>query len=357
MANPYDILMGAIGENDERQGVGMYLDSGIPELNYAASGLYRGGFGVGRLYEIFGPASCGKTYLATMLMIEAQKMGGIAGFSDHERSFEDGLANKLGLNTDKGIHWIYKRPETLEESFDTAIEAMTVIREHKLIADDKPIVWAFDSIASMIPHSVLWEKDKNTKKLTRRKLTSMTMRDNLSLAACMSIALKQMSVFCNDYNVMCLLLNQIRLDPGVMFGNPEVTPGGKACGFYCTGRINLGKKHLKEDKADTKRLTGAVVSARTTKNKLIHEGKQASWRLKFEDDGSTTIDKIGTLLDYLLRKGLLDKAGAYVVWDGGKVYASVLREKLTKDPTGYQQLLDLLPADINPDQGDTDITD
>ena len=287
------------------------------------------------------------TFLATMLMVQAQKMGGIAGFSDHERSFEAGLAQKLGLDTSKSGYWVYKRPETVEESFDTAIEAMMLIREKKLIPDDAPIVWTFDSIASMIPRSVLYDKDGK-----RRSLETLNMRDNLSLAHILSAALKQLSIFANDYNAMCLLLNQIRLDPGVMFGNPEVTPGGRATAFYCTGRVSLGKKHLKEDKKDSKRLTGAVVSARTLKNKLVHEGESATWRIIFESGGATVVDKIGTLLDFCIRKGFISKAGAYLEWEGKKIYASALRQQLAEQEDGYEQLLKLLPECEDPKLGD-----
>lgn len=343
----YEMLMNAIGRNSKRQGISIYLDSGLPELNVAMSGDHNKGFGVGRLYEIFGPASCGKTHLATALMIQAQNLGGIAGFSDHERSFEPVLAKKLGLNTDEGLHWIYKRPETLEESFDTAIEAMTIIRENKMIPDDKPIVWAFDSIASMVPHSVMYDKEG-----ARRKLTSLNMRDNMSLAKSLSDSLKQLSVFANDYNAMCLLLNQIRIDPKVMFGNPETTPGGKAAAFYCTGRISLGKKQIKEDKKDTKRVTGATVTARVVKNKLVHEGAEAIWRLDYKDDGATLVDHIGSTLDYCVRKGFIEKAGAYLVWDGKKIYASALREKLSKEADGHAQLIALLPKVEDLEEGD-----
>jgi len=343
----FDALFDAIGENDERQSVSIYLDSGVPELNHAVSGRYRGGFAVGRLYEIFGPESCGKTFLSTMLMIQAQKMDGFAGFSDHERSFEDGLAQKLGLETGKGAAWAYRRPDTLEESFDTAIEAMATIREKGLIPDEAPIVWTFDSIASMVPHSVLYDKEGK-----RRKLTSLNMRDNLGLAKSLSDALKQLSVFANDYNALCLLLNQIRLDPGIMFGDPNVTPGGKAAKFYCSGRVSLGKKHLKEDKKETKKLTGAIVSARTVKNKIVHEGEDAQWRMQFLSGGQTIVDKIGTLLDYCIRESFIKRSGAYLEWDGKKIYASQLKTQLEAADDGYEQLLALLPEDVDPEDGD-----
>lgn len=214
-------LAGIIGENAEQVGIKNWLDTGIPELNKALSGSYGDGIPGGRVIEIFGPASSGKTFIATMIMKAAQQAGGIAGFSDHERSFEPKLAASLGLEIDPNVgNFIYKRPQTFEESMQIAVTFCEQVRKQKLIPDDAPLVWVFDSIASMIPHDKLYDEKGN-----RRKAGDYNMRDKLALAAATSQTYPIVAQFAEDYNMTVLLLNQIRTKPGVMFGDPTCLHG------------------------------------------------------------------------------------------------------------------------------------
>ena len=108
-----------IGGNDEIQKVEQWLDTGFPPLNEAVSGDLEGGLPCGRIVEIFGPPSAGKTFLATRAMIAAQKVGGIAVFLDHENSFDVGLAEVMGLQSDEDEgNWVYKQPDTFEDAID-----------------------------------------------------------------------------------------------------------------------------------------------------------------------------------------------------------------------------------------------
>ncbi|MCS6058142.1 hypothetical protein LNO36_30005 [Klebsiella variicola subsp. variicola] len=108
-----------IGSNDEIQKVSHWIDSGFPPLNKAISGRYDGGFPCGRIVEVFGPPSAGKTFLATAAMVSAQKQDGLAVFLDHENSFDVGLAVANGLNADEDDgQWVYKQPDTFEDSVE-----------------------------------------------------------------------------------------------------------------------------------------------------------------------------------------------------------------------------------------------
>src|SRR5690349_12963992 len=125
-----DVLASVIGGNDENQGVTNWIDTGYEPLNNIMSGDNSLGLPQGRLVEMYGPSSAGKTLLATTMMISAQRMGGVAGFFDHERSFAVKLAKQLGLNDMKG--WIYKQPKTWEESNTLMAKAAKAIRDNKL---------------------------------------------------------------------------------------------------------------------------------------------------------------------------------------------------------------------------------
>ena len=122
--------------------------TGMP-LNFAVSNDYNGGLPSGRIIEIFGPPSCGKTALLTNVMISAQKMGGVVAFNDHERAFSLSLAKNLGLDDSPG-RWVYKKPRTYEDSLDTYVQLVRTIRNNGLPLE-VPIVAGFDSLASMIP--------------------------------------------------------------------------------------------------------------------------------------------------------------------------------------------------------------
>lgn len=333
-----------IGENADQMGIVGYLDTGIPELNYAISGSYSGGFPVGRLVEIFGPASCGKTFLATMMMIAAQKKGGIAGFSDHERSFEPVLAKGLGLSLERH-QFKYIRPKTFEESIDTAVKFCEGVREKGLIDPDAPLIWVFDSVASMIPHDKLYN-DKGE----RREIGDYNMRDTLLLAKSCSQSYPTLSQFAEDYNMTVLLLNQIRTKPGVMYGNPETTPGGNAAEFYCSVRLNIGKSEITNGKpGKDKEVLGFEIQSTAVKNKVARPFRKAKWQVRFNEGLGVTIDQIATNVDFLVRQGVIEKDNRYCVWEGKKVFQSVLIDQLKADPQGHEKLMALV-AGKEPDE-------
>lgn len=332
-------LLKIAGENAESVGVKQWLDTGIPELNLALSNDYARGFPVGRLVEIFGPAQSGKTFISTMIMSSAQKTGGVVGFSDHERTFDINVANTLGLKTG-GLSdgWIYKRPQTFEDSIEIAISTAEKIRKAEVIDPEAPIVWVFDSVASMIPHAKLFDDSGN-----RRAPGSYNMRDKLLLAQSTSQSYPLLAQFAEDNGMLVLLLNQIRQKPGVMFGDPTTTPGGGAAEFYASIRLSLARKDITNGKKGVDKVVeGFEVTSQTVKNKCARFGRKASWKVGFNEGLGVTIDQIGTNIDYLIRIGKIDKSGAWLTFEGKKYQRTALIEELKSDPNGNEKLLSLL---------------
>lgn len=336
-------LTGIVGENAERVGIKNWMTTGIPELDAALSGLFEnGGVPGGRIIEIFGPASSGKTFLATMIMKSAQEAGGIAGFSDHERSFEPGLADSLGMDVsnDSG-RFVYKRPETFEESIQIALSFCEQVRKLKLIPDDAPLVWVYDSVASMIPHEKLYD-DKGKRK------TSYNMRDKLALATATSQNYPQLAQFAEDYNMTVVLLNQIRMKPGVMYGDPTTTPGGNAAEFYASIRVSLGRKMITNgETGDKKETLGQEITANIIKNKVTRPFQKAKWNVMYNMTGKGAwVDRVGSTLDFLVRKNLIPKDGNYLVWEGKKLYQKAVAAKLAAmtEEDAMKELKKFLPS-------------
>ena len=304
-----DLITGAVKKNDKPSQVSIYLDTGFPPLNAAISGNYYKGLPCGRIIEIFGPESSGKTAIATAAMIAAQKMGGIAAFCDHERSFQEDLGEKNGLSLRPG-QWIYKKPDTYEDSLEIFAKAVTVIRESKLIPKEAPICWVFDSLASMIPASQLG-KDFN----------KLNMNDSSALSRLTSNTMKSVALIAEKNNVCVIFLNQTREKIGVMFGDPTTTPGGKAVKFYASVRIQLGSSPINVGTGDDKIVVGSEVTAVCKKNKINRPFMRSKWRFLFKEDGSGYFDTIGSTLDFMVKKGIIEAGrGGRVVWDGKQVF-------------------------------------
>lgn len=332
-------LASVIGENDDESTVSQFLSTGYPELDFALTSSWTGGAPVGRIMEISGPPSAGKTAVATSIMANAQKQGGIAGFSDHERSFSLKLAPNLGLDTTPG-RFIYKKPRTFEESLVCCINAAKLIREKKLIDPAAPIAWVFDSLASMVPHSVLF--DPKTGK--ERALDSRNMNDNTALSRATSAAMPAFTQYCEELNISAIFLNQIRTKIGVVYGDPRTTPGGDAPKFYASARVMLGATSVKKDKD----VIGSQVTAQVIKNKVARPFLTATWRFDFNPDGTGRFNTYRSMIDFLDREKALEKSGNYIVWEGSKYYAGPLAEKLESEGA-WQKLIDLLPQRYEPE--------
>ena len=298
----------AIGPNAGDQQVTDFVSTGFEPLNAIISGSPTGGLPQGRLVEMYGPSSSGKTALATMMMIEAQRAGGIAGFMDHERSFAVDLATNMGLSSEFPA-WIYKRPRTWEESNVLMAKTAKAIRGAKAIPENAPILFVFDSIASALPKSV-----------ADKEMDEYNMNDTTALARVTSTTLKAMAQHAEDYNFTVLYLNQIRTKPGVVYGDPTTTPGGGAMEFYATTRIALGRRKIMEERDGEKQFVGQEITMKTTKNKLTRPFQEIALRMMFNADGTAYFDVTGSLLDWLVEKGKIESSGPRVTWIDGKSY-------------------------------------
>lgn len=310
-------LLAAIGNNDTNQGVTNWLDTGYEPLNEIICGNAQGGVPYGRIIEIFGPPSSGKTALATKLMIEAQRAGGIVIFLDHERTFEVELAKAMGLD-DEFPKFIYKRPKTWEESNNIAMKTAELIRQKKLIADDAPIVAVFDSVAAMIPQSVF-----------EKGIDQYTMNDTTALARVASTTLKAINAFTADLNATTVYLNQVRTKPGVVYGDPTTTPGGVAFEFYASVRLSLTRSKVVEQKDGEKEFTGQLITIEAKKTKLTRPFQKTQLRLMFDERGMAYFDTIASLVDYAIENGKLTYNKPRVTWTDGKQYfTKALVEKI-----------------------------
>lgn len=319
MAELADALTKAIGPNDPEQEVKNWLDTGYPLLNKIISGDYDKGLPCGRIIEMYGPPSAGKTLIATLLMIAAQKAGGVAGFNDHEYTYQLPFAKKLGL-VDTFPQWIYRRPDTWEESNTLMLKAGEAIRKSGKIAADAPILWVCDSVAAMIPKSMLMDKDGKA-----RGIDELNMNDTTALSRVSSSTLKVINQMAAKLNVTVLYLNQVRTKIGVVYGDPTTTPGGAAFEFYASVRLALGKKLVKID-GD---VVGQVTGVTTKKNKVSRPFQEVDLRLTFDEDGMAHFDFTGGMIDFLVTNKKLDMAGAYITWiDGKKYYKKALAAKI-----------------------------
>ena len=322
-----------LGHEEPEMGIRTWLSTGFAPLDHAISGKFTGGgMPVGRIVEIFGPSSCGKTAIATKVMAEAQKAGGFAMFMDHERSFDTRLGRQLGLNTDRGP-FFHELPDTFEASMTYAIKTAKRAREEKIIPATAPIVIVFDSLAAMVPKSKF-----------AKEIDEQGMNDSLALAKATSAVFPALALYAEKFQMLVLVLNQMRLKPGVVYGPPETTPGGEAPRYYASVRIQLGAKKLMEGEGDAKEMIGQEITAKCIKNKVSRPFQVAKWGFKFREDGSGYFDVEGSMLDYLIDEKLIPAAGARVTWtDGKSYYRKALTQKIASEGL-LPELLAMLPS-------------
>lgn len=331
-----DAIEGVIGSNDEHQEVKIFLDTGYMPLNRDISGSYDGGMPVGRIVEMFGPPSSGKTAIATKVMIAAQQAGGVAAFMDHERSFDVGLAAGFGLDVTKG-RWVFKTPETFQESVDYAKKLMQVIRTKELIDEDAPIVIVFDSLASMVPQSILVDS-----KGKERDAADRNMNDNTALARATSAYFPALAMLAEKYNALLLFLNQARTKIGVMYGDPTTTPGGVSPEFYSSVRIKLGRTMLTSGQGKDRQTVGQAIGSECVKNKVSRPFQKSKWNFMFREDGSGFFDVIGSTIEHAIDEGILKTSGPRVEWTDGKSYFKSQLAKRIEDEGLEEELFGLL---------------
>ncbi len=309
-----------------------WLSTTYEPLNEMISGDPDNGLPYGRIVEVFGPSGSGKTWLATQLMISAQQAGGVAGFMDHEYAFNLPYAQKQGLLVDPG-KWVYSRPDTLEGSVTQMCQLVEMIRESKEIAPTAPIIMVGDSIAAMVPRSVF-----------EKGFDELTMADSLARAKALSTVMPSVNRICAKHNATFVFLNQIRMKPGVVYGDPTTTPGGAAMEFYATVRLSLGRKLMKEEVDGEKEVTGQLIGLTTKKNRCSRPFQETDVLLRFNEETGTEFDRTFSLLSLLIEKGKITYSKPRVTWiDGKQYFTKALVEKI-KTEGSYAELVKLYKA-------------
>jgi recombination protein RecA len=243
-----------------------------------------GGIPRGRVIEIFGPESSGKTTLMLHVIANAQKGGGLAAFVDAEHALDPGYAKKLGVNLDD---LLVSQPDSGEEALSIC---ETLARSNAL---DVIVV---DSVAALVPKAEL-EGEMG--------MATMGMQARL-----MSQALRKLTAILNKSKTTCIFTNQLREKVGVMFGNPETTPGGKALKFYASVRLDIRRKETIKDAAGN--AIGNHVKVKVVKNKVAPPFSETEFDIVYNHG----INKEGSILDVGLEAGVVEKKGAWLQFDG-----------------------------------------
>src|SRR6266851_2654590 len=243
-----------------------------------------GGIPRGRVIEIFGPESSGKTTLMLHVIANAQKAGGLAAFIDAEHALDPGYAKKLGVNLD----------DLLVSQPDSGEEALTICET--LARSNALDVIVIDSVAALVPKAEL-EGEMG--------MATMGMQARL-----MSQALRKLTAVLAKAKTTCVFTNQIREKVGVMFGNPETTPGGKALKFYASVRLDIRRKETLKDAAGN--AVGNHVKVKVVKNKVAPPFGEAEFDIVYNHG----INKEGSILDVGIETGAVDKKGAWLQFNG-----------------------------------------
>src|SRR5213595_2501590 len=243
-----------------------------------------GGVPRGRVVEIFGPESSGKTTLMLHVIANAQKGGGLAAFIDAEHALDPAYAKKLGVNLD----------DLLVSQPDSGEEALTICET--LARSNALDVIVIDSVAALVPKAELDGE---------MGMATMGMQARL-----MSQALRKLTAILAKAKTTCVFTNQIREKVGVMFGNPETTSGGKALKFYASVRLDIRRKETIKDAAGN--AVGNHVKVKVVKNKVAPPFAEAEFDILYNHG----INKEGSILDVGIENGVVDKKGAWLQFNG-----------------------------------------
>ena len=284
------------------------IPTGSIGLN-AALGV--GGFPRGRVIEIYGPESSGKTTLAIHAIAEAQKAGGIAAIIDAEHAFDRFYAEKLGVDVEN--LWI-SQPDSGEQALEIA---------EQLIRSSAVDIVVIDSVAALTPKAEL-EGDMGESKMGLQ-------------ARLMSQALRKLTATISKTNTTCIFINQLRDKLGVMFGNPETTTGGNALKFYASVRLDIRRVSQIKDGDE---VIGNQTRVKVVKNKVAPPFRKAEFDIMFGEG----ISRAGEIIDLGVEKGIIKKSGSWFSYDDTKLGQG--RDAAKKCIQDNQELAEELEAKI-----------
>ena len=245
-----------------------------------------GGFPRGRVIEIYGPESSGKTTLALSAIAEAQKKGGVCGFVDAEHALDPIYARKLGINLDD---LLISQPDTGEQALEIA---------DTLVRSGSVDILVIDSVAALTPKAEIEGEMGESRPGLQARL--------------MSQALRKLTGSISRTNTIVIFINQIRMKIGVMYGSPETTTGGNALKFYASVRLDIRRTSTLKDRDEP---IGNQVRVKVVKNKVAPPFKQVEFDIMFGEG----ISKMGELIDLGIKANVVEKSGAWFSYDSQRL--------------------------------------
>ncbi|MBK6959889.1 MAG: recombinase RecA [Gammaproteobacteria bacterium] len=295
-SNKEKALQAALSQIDKQFGKGTVMRMGdkehvaIPSISTGSLGLDLalgiGGLPRGRVVEIYGPESSGKTTLTLSVIAQAQKLGGTCAFIDAEHALDPIYAEKLGVNIDD---LILSQPDTGEQALEVT---------DMLVRSGAIDVLVVDSVAALVP---------------RAEIEGEMGDHHVGLQArLMSQALRKLTGNIKNSNCLVIFINQIRMKIGVMFGNPETTTGGNALKFYASVRLDIRRIGAVKEGEE---VVGSETRVKVVKNKVSPPFRQAEFQILY----GSGINRMGEIIDLGVKCGLVEKSGAWYAYRGDKI--------------------------------------
>ncbi len=326
-ANKEKALAAVLGQIEKQFGTGSIMklgDNKTMDIETISTGSFSldialgaGGLPMGRIVEVYGPESSGKTTLTLEAIASAQKAGKVCAFIDAEHALDPTYAEKLGVNIDQ---LLVSQPDTGEQ----ALEIVDALGRSGAVD-----VIVVDSVAALTPKAEIEGEMGDSHMGLQARMLSQAMRKITGI-------LKQS-------NCMCIFINQVRMKIGVMFGNPETTTGGNALKFYASVRLDIRRTGAVKDGDE---IIGNETRIKVVKNKIAPPFKQAETQIMFGEG----FNRSGEVLDLGVKHGIIGKAGAWFSYEGDKIGQGKVKaaKYIAADPILQEKLEALIMEKVNP---------